>query len=110
SIQNFFIPARRDRTSTRRRTTPAKKPRQRNNRLSGCRLSVECLEDRLALSAYITIDDATVIEGNSGTHNAAVTVRLSEPAPKQGVAVSYNTADGSAQAGSDYTAVSGKLT
>ena len=72
-------------------------------------LSVEVLEDRRTPAAMLTIDNATVLEGNGGVHNALVTVRLTEPHGNN-VSVNYRTADGSAHAGSDYTAVSGKLT
>ena len=59
----------------------------------------------------LTIADApTVTEGNAGTRAAAFTVTLSE-ASNQDVTVTYVTADGTAQAGSDYAAVSnGTLT
>jgi hypothetical protein len=57
----------------------------------------------------ITISNVSIPEGNSGTSNATFAVRL--PAPATGVVtVSYTTANGSAAAGSDYTATSGTLT
>lgn len=73
------------------------------------RLSVETLEDRDVPAATFSIDGAALVEGNAGTQNALVTVRLSEP-HAQNVTVNYSTANGTATAGSDYTAVSGKLT
>ncbi|MGI9212067.1 MAG: Calx-beta domain-containing protein, partial [Methylococcaceae bacterium] len=57
----------------------------------------------------LTISDVTVAEGNSGTSNANVTVSLSA-ASSQTVTVSYATLDGTATAGSDYTAASSSLT
>jgi hypothetical protein len=51
----------------------------------------------------LTISDVTVTEGNSGTVNANLTVRLS-PATGQTVSAHYATADGTATAGSDYEA------
>ena len=48
-------------------------------------------------------------EGNSGTVNATFTVTLSE-ASSQTVTVAYATANGTATAGSDYTATAGTLT
>jgi hypothetical protein len=57
----------------------------------------------------LSINDATVNEGNSGTTNAAFTVSLSA-ASTQAITVSYGTANGTATAGSDYTAVTGQLT
>src|SRR5206468_2867515 len=50
-----------------------------------------------------------VTEGNSGTSSATFTVSLSAASP-QTVTVAYATADGTATAGSDYTATSGTLT
>ena len=50
-----------------------------------------------------------VNEGNSGTSNLAINVSLSS-ASVQVITVDYATSNGSATAGSDYTAVSGKLT
>ena len=51
----------------------------------------------------------TVTEGDTGTVNAVFTVSLSAPSG-QPVTVAYATADGTALAGSDYTATSGTLT
>src|SRR5690606_19862555 len=49
-------------------------------------------------------------EGPLGTHGAtSAIVELSAPAPAGGVRLSYRTVDGTARAGSDYTAVSGTL-
>jgi subtilisin family serine protease/subtilisin-like proprotein convertase family protein len=56
----------------------------------------------------MSIDDPVLVEGASGTKNLNFTVRLSAPSGKT-VTVNYATADGSAAAGSDYTAKSGSL-
>jgi ELWxxDGT repeat protein len=56
----------------------------------------------------ITIADTTIFEGNAGTAFAEVVVRLSQ-ASTQTVTVAYATADGTARAGSDYTAATGTL-
>jgi hypothetical protein len=72
------------------------------------RFAVESLEDRL-VPATLAISDATLIEGNAGTTNALVTVRLSGNSNPP-VSVNYSTANGTALAGSDYQAVSGTLT
>jgi hypothetical protein len=56
----------------------------------------------------LSINDVTVTEGNSGTTNAVFTVTLS-PASGQTVTVNFASADGSANAGSDYSAASGSL-
>jgi hypothetical protein len=57
----------------------------------------------------ISINDASVNEGNSGTTNAAFTVSLSN-ASSQTITVNYATADNTAIAGSDYINASGTLT
>jgi ELWxxDGT repeat protein len=57
----------------------------------------------------LTIDDVRVAEGNSGTVAARFTVSLS-PAQSKSITVDYATADGTATAGSDYTAATGTLT
>ncbi len=57
----------------------------------------------------LSIANATVAEGNSGTANAAFTVALAKASTKT-VTVGYSTANGTATAGSDYTAASGTLT
>ena len=57
----------------------------------------------------LSIGPATVAEGNSGTTNAVFTVTLSA-ASDGAVTVNYATANGTAMAGSDYTATSGTLT
>jgi hypothetical protein len=57
----------------------------------------------------LSIDDVVVAEGNTGTSTAAFTVTLSAAAAGA-VTVAYATANGTASAGSDYTATSGTLT
>lgn len=56
----------------------------------------------------LTINDVSKSEGNSGLTAYNFTVKLS-PARNQAVSVKYATANGSAQAGSDYNASSGTL-
>ena len=53
----------------------------------------------------LSIGDATVTEGDSGTVNATFTVTLT-PVSGREVFVQYATADGSATAGTDYAAIS----
>ena len=72
------------------------------------RLVIEALEQR-AVPASLTLSDVSLLEGNNGTHNAVAMVSLSAP-KNYAVTVKYNTANGTALAGSDYRAVSGKLT
>ena len=57
----------------------------------------------------VSIGDITVNEGNSGASNATFNVSLSAPSTST-VSVNYTTANGSATAGSDYTAAGGLIT
>ena len=57
----------------------------------------------------ISIGNASVAEGNSGTASATFTVSLSGPSA-QTVTVNYATADGTAVASSDYVAAAGTVT
>jgi hypothetical protein len=56
----------------------------------------------------LSIDDISLLEGDSGTQDAAFTVSLSA-IPEQDVRVEFMTADGTAVSGSDYVALSGVL-
>ena len=57
----------------------------------------------------ISLRDATVAEGNSGTRNLAFGVRLNKASGKT-ITVRFTTADGSARAPGDYVAQSGTVT
>jgi uncharacterized delta-60 repeat protein len=57
----------------------------------------------------LSVNDVTVTEGNSGTTNASLTVKLSV-AWSTPVTVRWNTTAGTANAGSDFTATSGTVT
>src|SRR5262245_6958149 len=109
-IRNLF-----DSLTSRRPHTLLKEARRKEARRRPihCRPTVEALEDR-SLPASLSISDAVVMEGVSGTQNAALTVRLSAPSNKT-VRVDYRTTSTfatwpAATAGSDYQAVSGTLT
>ncbi|WP_264048154.1 ExeM/NucH family extracellular endonuclease [Methylobacterium flocculans] len=52
----------------------------------------------------LSIADARVVEGNAGNASLTFTVTLSAPAPDGGVSFDVATADGTATAGSDYSA------
>ncbi len=56
----------------------------------------------------LSVSNASVTEGNSGTTTMIFTATLSAASP-QDIAVAYTTQDGSATAGSDYTTTSGTL-
>jgi GH18 family chitinase len=57
----------------------------------------------------VSISNASISEGNSGTSQLRFTVALSKASPDT-VTVGYNTANGTATAGTDYTATAGTLT
>ncbi|MCX2932270.1 glycosyl hydrolase family 18 protein [Mycobacterium sp. CVI_P3] len=57
----------------------------------------------------VSITDTSLVEGDAGTTDAALTLTLSKSSTKT-VTVNYSTADGSATAGQDYTAGSGTVT
>ena len=63
----------------------------------------------LAPPPNLTINDVAQAEGQNGTSNMVFTVTLAAPS-SQTVTVQYATADGTATAGSDYTAKNGTLT
>jgi hypothetical protein len=56
----------------------------------------------------VSIGDAAVVEGSSGSRASALAVTLSRPAAAD-VTVAYDTEDGTAVAGSDYVARSGSV-
>jgi Calx-beta domain len=57
----------------------------------------------------VSVSDCAVVEGDAGPTPCAFTVSLSAPSSFT-VSVSYNTMDGTATAGADYTAAGGTLT
>ncbi|MCP4427363.1 MAG: hypothetical protein GY803_22985, partial [Chloroflexi bacterium] len=71
--------------------------------------SITLLRLNLSLGSQLSVDDVSVEEGDSGTTNAVFTVSLN-PDSSDTVTVNYATNDGTATAGSDYTAVSDTLT
>jgi len=61
------------------------------------------------MTAVLSVGNVAILEGNAGAQRAAVVVSLSEPHGSR-VTVDYRTINGTATAGRDYNAVSGKLT
>src|SRR5262249_39637347 len=59
-------------------------------------------------AAALSVNDASVVEGNSGTAGVVFTLSLSA-ASTQTVTVNYATAPGTATSGSDYQSLSGAL-
>src|SRR5262249_45063747 len=59
--------------------------------------------------AQMSVGDVSIAEGNSGTQSLAFPVTLAAASPYT-VTVSYATADGTANAGTDYVAANGSLT
>ena len=72
------------------------------------RLSIEHLDDRI-VPAALSVADTVVVEGKDVWQIAEVIVSLDAPSTKP-VIVNYSTRNGTARAGSDYSAVTGKLT
>jgi hypothetical protein len=72
-------------------------------------LWIEALEGRISPAALIAISDASVAEGDSGSVMMDFTVARSGDLAAP-VTVDYTTADGTAQAGIDYTAEAGTVT
>lgn len=58
----------------------------------------------------LSVADASVTEGNSGSKSLTFTVRLSKADRKKTITANFSTADGTAGAGSDYTPASGTVT
>ena len=77
-------------------------------RISGGTVDIGAFEFQPAPNLNLSINDVTLTEGNSGTKNATFTVTLSGET-FQPVTVNYATANGTATAGSDYTATTGTL-
>ena len=71
--------------------------------------STTCGLTRTPVPHLVSVGDVAVAEGDAGSGSAIFTVSLSEAAGSP-VTVNYATANGTAVAGSDYTAKSGSLT
>ena len=56
-----------------------------------------------------SVNDPSIAEGASGSTTLQFTVSLNNPAPAGGATIDYATSNGTATAGSDYTAASGTL-
>jgi hypothetical protein len=80
-----------------------------NRALSATEIAAAMNAPLVSVPPTISINDVTVTEGNTGSVSAVFTVSLSAASAQQ-VTVQYATADGTATAGSDYTATSGTLT
>ncbi|MDB5334621.1 MAG: hypothetical protein JWN70_240, partial [Planctomycetaceae bacterium] len=85
--------------------------RSKHKRLRHPSSSFEQLEQRVLLTGVtnISIGDASITEGNSGTSFLVFTVTRTGDTTSA-VSVSYSTANGTATAGSDYTAISDVVT
>ncbi|QSV62267.1 MAG: hypothetical protein HEQ26_05345 [Dolichospermum sp. DL01] len=90
------------------RTEPIPYDQRGLMRLVGGGVDIGAFEVQAAALPSLSIKDITVTEGNTGTTNATFTVTLSGET-FQPVTVNYATANGTATAGSDYTATTGTL-
>jgi Calx-beta domain len=77
--------------------------------LGQSRANVVILNDDVTGDVTVSIGNASAWEGDSGAHTVRVSVTLSK-AQARAVHVSWATGDGSATAGVDYIAASGRLT
>jgi formylglycine-generating enzyme required for sulfatase activity len=79
--------------------------------VAGCAEAVPSTDDEPepSVESKLSVADATVTEGDTGTGNAVFRVTLA-PAAGVTVQVSWATADRTATAGSDYRAANGRLT
>jgi probable HAF family extracellular repeat protein len=57
----------------------------------------------------VSINDVSVLEGNTGTRTATFVLNIS-PMTSSSITIGYSTANGTAAAGSDYASVSGTVT
>ena len=105
-LPNWF--GRLSRVLRRRASSPSQRQKSRWRSRFGL---LEHLEDRTLLSGVsdFTIGDASITEGDSGTSFLVFNVTRTGDT-SSAVSVSYSTANNSATAGSDYTAVSDILT
>jgi hypothetical protein len=79
-----------------------------NRALSSTEIQAAMNTPLVSTTPTISISDATVTEGNTGSVNAVFTISLSGTS-SQTVTVQHATANGTATAGGDYTATSGTL-
>ena len=88
---------------------------QTGKTVTGGRLNVQAALNYSGFSTQppvvpsVTIGDVTAVEGNSGTKSFLFPVSLSSSTTSN-VVINYSTADGTAQAGSDYVAATGSIT
>lgn len=81
-----------------------------NATLGDAQGTVTIVDDDTAPGPQLSIDDVLIVEGNTGSKIATLTVTLSEAAPGN-VSVQFQTADGTATfAGGDYSQHSGSVT
>jgi hypothetical protein len=73
--------------------------------VTGGRLNISAMPQT---QPSISINDASIVEGNSGTSSLVFTVKLSKPSTET-ISVNYASSNITASAGSDYTAASGSL-
>src|SRR5262245_37666793 len=93
----------------RRRNSPFLPQSLRNNRRVVPRLKLEALERRDLPANTLSIGDATLVEGNSGSANMVFTLTRTGDMTTDWT-VNYHTVAGTAVAGSDFTAQSGIAT
>ena len=103
------------RESNRLLERPAQSIRAKQRQRSRSRAAIELLETRQMLVASLAINNASIVEGTSGSSNLNFTVTRSGDDTLSAITVAYNTSNSSPAAGaatavSDYTAISGTVT
>ena len=99
ALRNWFFPHTSHAiTDLFRRRSLSRSSRPRRGRPTLASLASETLEPRSMMAVTppsISIDDVTIMEGDAGTKNAAITLRLSEPVSSV-VTLRFATANGTA--------------
>ena len=87
------------RESNRLLGRPAQSIRAKQRQRSRSRAAIELLEPRQMLVASLAINDASIVEGTSGSSNLNFTVTRSGDDTLSDITVAYNTSDNSPAAG-----------
>ncbi|MDW3222748.1 MAG: Calx-beta domain-containing protein [Paracoccaceae bacterium] len=66
-------------------------------------------DDGTGQKRSVLVSDAFLVEGDAGTKQAVFEIRLSQPS-SEAITINYDTRDGTARAGTDYTAALGSVT
>lgn len=87
----------------------ADKANQRDEEANANQKLIQEAKPGTTTSAGLSVADVSITEGNSGTTSLVFTVRLSKANRTKTTSASFTTQNGTAVAGSDYTAASGTV-